>query len=52
MIFAIAMLVVVAAVYFEVFESFAGWAMQYEEWEIDELILVPVVFGLAFGVYA
>ncbi len=40
----------VAAIYFDVFETFERWARNYERWEIDELV-VPVVLAIAFGAY-
>lgn len=41
----------VVAFYFDVFEEFQRWAQRYERWQIDELVVVPLVFGLAFGFY-
>lgn len=54
----LAAIVVVAAIgfvvafYFDVFEEFQRWAQRYERWQIDELVVVPLVFGLAFGFYS
>lgn len=41
----------IVAFYFEAFENFESWAQRYERWEIDELIVVPVVFALALGFF-
>ncbi len=47
----VAALGLVVAFYFDVFEKFQRWAQRYERWELDELVVVPLVFGLAFGFY-
>lgn len=36
------------AVYFEAFENFGRWARGYERWQVDELVVVPLVLALAF----
>lgn len=46
-----AVLAFAVAFYFEPFENFERWAQKYERWEIDELIVVPVVFALALGFF-
>lgn len=41
-----------AAIYFDLFEAFVEFSENHEEWQLDEFIFVPVVFGVAFGSYA
>jgi diguanylate cyclase (GGDEF)-like protein/PAS domain S-box-containing protein len=47
----VAAVALVVAVYFDVFENFERWAQNHERWQVDELVVVPVVFGIAFGIY-
>lgn len=42
----------VVAVYFDVFEKFQRWAQAYERWQVDELVVVPLVLAFAFGLYS
>ena len=42
----------VVAVYFDVFEAFQLWARDYEKWQVDELVVVPLVLAFAFGLYS
>jgi len=51
-ILVVAAIGLVVAFYFDVFEKFQNWAQRYERWQIDELVVVPLVFGLAFGFYS
>src|SRR4051794_39676957 len=46
-----ATIALVVAVYFDAFEIFARWAQGYNRWQVDEVLVVPLVFGLAFGFY-
>src|SRR5215210_3606860 len=39
------------SVYFELFETLAGWLRRYEMLELDELILLPVILVVLLGVY-
>ncbi|MEJ7816950.1 MAG: PAS domain S-box protein, partial [Rubrobacter sp.] len=50
-ILVVATTALVVAFDFDVFEEFQRWAQRYERWQIDELVVVPLVFGLAFGFY-
>lgn len=47
----VAAIALALAIYFDVFENFERWAQNYERWEVDELVMVPLVFGVAFGIY-
>ncbi len=49
---AIALVVLVIGIRFEVAETFMLWARNYESLELDAIVLVPIVFGIAFGVYS
>ena len=51
-LFAVAAAALVLAVYFDAFENFEKWARTYERWQIDELVVVPLVLAFAFGFYA
>ena len=42
----------IVSVYFDVFESFERWAQAYERWQVDEIIVVPMVLSVAFGLYS
>ncbi len=44
--------VFVIAGIFDVFEAFVEWAPQYEEWSIDELVVVAVYLAVAFGIFS
>lgn len=48
---AVAFAVFVVAHVLDLFEVFTEWARRHEYLNLDELLIVPVVFGLAFGVY-
>ena len=50
-IFAAVTVMLLAASYFDALETFQRWAQNYERWEIDELVFVPVVLAIAFGAY-
>ena len=47
--FVVAVVALVAAIYFDIFESFGAWAQQYERWQIDELVVVSFVLALVVG---
>lgn len=42
----------VVSVSFDVFEKFEVWARAYERWQVDELVVVPLVLAIAFGLYS
>ncbi len=50
-IFVVAVIALVVAFYFDAFEELQRWAQRYERWEIDELVIVPLIFGLMFVFY-
>lgn len=47
----VAVCVFVVAENFEIFEAFAGWSQEHEEWAIDELVVVAVFLAVAFGIF-
>ena len=51
MIFVATTVALFVEVYFDLFEEFQRWSRSYERWQVDELVVVPLVFGLAFGFY-
>lgn len=52
MISVCALAALLTAIHFELFEAFVEFSEGHESWQLDEFIFVPVVFGVAFGVYA
>ena len=48
----ISILIFVMAGLFDVFEKFAAWSVQHEEWQIDEFFTLAVFLMVAFGVYS
>lgn len=51
-LFVVTSVALFVAVYYDVFELFERWARAYERWQLDELVVVPLVLALAFGFYA
>jgi PAS domain S-box-containing protein len=47
----VAVLALLCAIFFEPFERFFAWAHRYERWQVDELIVVPILLAIAFGLY-
>ncbi len=48
----VSILTFVIAQIFEIFEWFAEWSRQHEEWQVDEFAALAVVLMVAFGIYS
>jgi PAS domain S-box-containing protein len=48
---AIGVIALLAAIYFYAFESLAAWVQRHDEWQVDALLLLPIILVTVLALY-